>query len=68
MQPTVFDVRPVDGRWQIDRDGEVLLVVQTKDVAIEEARIQASKTSPSDVVVHDADEGEVEEEDQQEAS
>lgn len=60
-EQTVFQVTPDDAWWRIDRDGDVMLVVQSKDVAVEEAVVQARRESQSRVVVRAAD-GSVEEE------
>ena len=58
---TVFQVTPDEGSWRIEKDGEQLLVVQSKDVAIEEAVVQARQVPDSKIVIRAAD-GSVEEE------
>lgn len=60
-QQTVFQVTPEESHWRIDRDGESMLVVQTKDVAVEEAVVQARQVPQGRVVICTAD-GTVEEE------
>ena len=57
----VFQVTPNEGSWRIDRDGTTILEVQSKDVAIEEAVVQARREPQSRVVVRGAD-GSVEDE------
>ncbi|MQA05251.1 MAG: DUF2188 domain-containing protein [Streptosporangiales bacterium] len=58
---TPFQVVPTAGGWEIRQDGVALLTVQTKQVAIDEAIVQAELTKPSSVAVLDAA-GRVEEE------
>lgn len=58
---TEFEVAPGDEEWQISRDGEPFLTVQTKEVAIEEAVTQARQLRPGRVVVRGRD-GSIEDE------
>lgn len=58
---TEFLVVPTGTEWQITRDGQDFLAVQTKQVAIDEAVHQARRAEPSRVVVLRLDGG-VEEE------
>lgn len=58
---TEFQVVPTETDWEIRQDGVVLLTVQTKQVAIDEAAVQAELAKPSHVAVKDTD-GEVEDE------
>lgn len=56
-----IQVVPVGTAWQVERDGKPFLSVQTKQVAVDEAVIQAQKAEWSHVIVR-TDDGEIEEE------
>lgn len=58
---TVFHVVPKGPGWQVQRDGDAVLSVDTKKQAIDEARALAKELQPSQVVVHTAD-GRIEDE------
>lgn len=46
-----FVVIPTGTDWQIKRNGEDFLAVQSKEVAVDEAVFQAARSEPSHVVV-----------------
>ncbi|MQA05266.1 MAG: DUF2188 domain-containing protein [Streptosporangiales bacterium] len=52
-----FEVVPTGTEWQIKRDGQEFVAVQTKQVAVDEAVFQASRNAPSHVVVRRLDGG-----------
>lgn len=58
---TEFQVVPTGAEWEIRQDSIVLLTVQTKQVAIDEAVVQAELAKPSHIVVQTPD-GSTEEE------
>lgn len=52
-----YEVVPTGTAWEIKRDGQDFLAVQTKQVAVDEAVFQASRNTPSHVVVRRLDGG-----------
>lgn len=57
MAPTriEFEVVPTGTEWEIKRDGQEFLSVQSKDVAVDEAVFQAARSEPSHIVVRRLD-------------
>lgn len=54
---TKYEVVPTGTCWEIKRDGKDFLAVQTKQVAVDEAVYQASRSEPSHVTVKRLDGG-----------
>lgn len=56
---TIFHVLPVEGHWQIERDGDPGSVFEHKSDAVDRAVADAQATSPAQVIIH-APNGEIE--------